>query len=128
MSETKAVGLDGPVTEADLDRMEHIFFSRGEPSRVVVCPLADPSLVEGLGRRGYRLSHFENVLAMPLNGSEGESAATPGIPVRPVGHDEFGIYAQVTAPNFVEPGQPIEPIWSWRPRCAASSMRCRFWP
>src|ERR1700677_2554320 len=51
LTETKAIGLQGPVTEADLDRMESIFFDRAEPSRVVVCPLADPSLVEGLGRR-----------------------------------------------------------------------------
>ena len=66
LTETKAIGLHGPVTEADLDRMESVFFSRGEPSRVVVCPLADPSLVEGLGRRGYRLFKFENILAMAL--------------------------------------------------------------
>jgi GNAT superfamily N-acetyltransferase len=110
LSETKAVGLYGPVAHADLDRMEHVFFSRGEPSRVVVCPLADPSLVEGLGSRGYRLSHFENVLTMPLDGGDGESSATPGILVRPVTADEADIYAQVTAPNFVEPGEPVDEI------------------
>src|SRR5262245_26354485 len=66
MSETKAIGLHGPVTEADLDRMEAVFFGRGEPSRVVVCPLADPSLVVGLGRRGYRIFSFEDILALPL--------------------------------------------------------------
>jgi GNAT superfamily N-acetyltransferase len=110
LSETKAVGLNGPVTEADLDRMEHVFFSRGEPSRVVVCPLADPSLVEGLGRRGYRLSHFESVLAMRLDESNSESSATPGILVRPVTPDEADIYARVTAPNFVEPGEPVDEI------------------
>jgi hypothetical protein len=53
LSETKNVGLNGPVSDADLDRIEKVFFSRAEPSRVVVCPLADPSLVEGLNRRGY---------------------------------------------------------------------------
>ncbi len=110
LSETKGVGLYGPVTQADLDRMERIFFSRGEPSRVVVCPLADPSLVEGLGRRGYQLSHFENVLVMPLDQSECGSPAAPGVLVRPATPDEADIYASVTAPNFVEPGQPIEPI------------------
>jgi GNAT superfamily N-acetyltransferase len=110
LSETKAVGLNGPVTEADLDRMERVFFSRGGPSRVVVCPLADPSLVEGLNRRGYRLSHFENILAMPLEASDSEDSSTPGIEVRPVGSDEGGLYASVVAPNFVEPGEPVEEI------------------
>ncbi len=110
LSETKAMGLQGPVSDADLDRMENVFFSRGELSRVVVCPLADPSLVEGLGRRGYRLSHFENILAMPLDASSAETASTPGIEVRPIGPDEGDLYAQVVGPNFVAPGEPVDPI------------------
>jgi hypothetical protein len=108
LSETKAAGLNGAVTDADLDRMEAIFFSRGEPSRVVVCPMADPSLFEGLARRGYRLSHFENILAMRLNAADGESSATPGILVRQVGPDEGELYARVVAPNFAELGEPID--------------------
>ena len=108
LSETKAMGLHGPVSDADLDRIENIFFSRGEPSRVVVCPLADPSLVEGLGRRGYRLSHFENILAMPLDASNAETASTPGIEVRPISLDEGDLYARVVAPNFVAPGEPVD--------------------
>jgi GNAT superfamily N-acetyltransferase len=108
LSETKAVGLHGPVTDEDLDRMENVFFIRGEPSRVVVCPLADPSLVEGLGRRGYRLSHFENILVMPLDADDAETPRNQGIDVRPVGPDEAELYAQVVAPNFVEPGEPVD--------------------
>ena len=110
LSESKGIGLHGPVTQADLDRMERIFFSRGEPSRVVVCPLADPSLVEGLNRRGYRISHFENILATPLSSSSIEALFTPGIEVRPAAPSEAHIYAQVVAPNFVEPGEPTAEI------------------
>src|SRR5262249_48318902 len=62
LTETKAIGLHGRVTDADFERMEAVCFSRGEPSRVVVCPLADPSLVEGLASRGYRLHSFESIL------------------------------------------------------------------
>jgi GNAT superfamily N-acetyltransferase len=110
LSETKAVGMNGPVTDADLDRMERVFFSRGEPCRVIVCPLADPSLVEGLNRRGYQLSHFENILAMPLDQSDSEAHTTPDIEVRPVRPEEGEIYASVVAPNFVEPGEPVDLI------------------
>jgi GNAT superfamily N-acetyltransferase len=110
LSETKALGLHGPVTDLDLDRMENVFFSRGEPSRVVVCPLADPTLVAGLGRRGYRLSHFENMLCMPLDSGDRETPSTTGIEVRPVGPDEADLYARVVGPNFVEPGEPAEEI------------------
>ncbi len=110
LSETKAMGLNGPVTEADVDRMENLFFSRGEPCRVVVCPLADPSLWENLGRRGYRLSHFENILAVPLDSSDTEAPSNPGIEIRPVGPDEGELYARVVAPNFTEPGEPVDAV------------------
>jgi GNAT superfamily N-acetyltransferase len=110
LSETKALGLHGPVIDSDLDRMENVFFSRAEPTRVVVCPLAHSSLLEGLGRRGYRLSHFENILVMPLDASHAETPSTPGIEVRPVGPDEADLYARVVGPNFVEPGGSADEI------------------
>ncbi len=56
------LGLAGPVSEAELERMEEFFFSQGANSSVEVNPLADPSLREALDRRGYRLAEFENVL------------------------------------------------------------------
>jgi len=110
LTENKAIGLHGPVTEADLDRMEAVCFSRGEPSRVVVCPLADPSLVEGLGRRGYRLSSFENILAMPLGRDDPKPHPGHGIEVRPVEPGEAEVYARVVAPNFVGPGESIDAV------------------
>jgi GNAT superfamily N-acetyltransferase len=110
LTEAKAIGLHGPLTEADLDRMEAVFFSRGESCRVVVCPLADPSMVEGLGRRGYRLSGFENILFMPLHRDDPEPTPAPGIEVRPVEPGEEVLYARVVAPNFVGPGESIEAV------------------
>jgi hypothetical protein len=108
LTEAKAIGLHGPVTEADLDRMEAVFSVRGALSRVVVCPLADPSFVEGLGLRGYRLSGFEDILAMPLSGDDPEPPPTPGIEVRPAGRDEAELYVRVVAPNFVGPGESTD--------------------
>jgi hypothetical protein len=108
LTETKAIGLHGAVTEADLDRMEAVFFVRGEPSRVVVCPLANPSLVDGLGRRGYRLSHFENILALPLRPDDPEPPPMPGIEVRPVDPAGADLYARVVAPNFIGPGESTD--------------------
>jgi hypothetical protein len=107
LTEAKAVGLHGPVTDADLDRMEAVFFERNEPCRVVVCPLADPSMVAGLGRRGYRLSHFENILVLPLRADDSEVHPPPGIEIRPVAPDDADLFAQVVAPNFVGPGESM---------------------
>ncbi len=108
LTEAKAIGLHGPVTDADLDRMEAVFFPRGEPSRVIVCPLADPSMVAGLGRRGYRLSHFENILFLPLRSDDPEPTPTAGIEVRRIEPGEVELYARVVAPNFTGPGESVE--------------------
>jgi hypothetical protein len=104
------MGLRGPVTEADLDRLETFYFSRREPCRVFVCPLADPSLVEGLGRRGYRLGGFEDFLAMPLDPGATEPPPAPGIEIRPADPDQADLYASVVAPNFPGPEGLTEQI------------------
>lgn len=103
LSEAKAMGLHGPVAEADLDRLEAFYFERRHPCRVFICPLADPSLIDGLGRRGYRLSGFEDFLAMPLASDDAEPSAMPGVEIRPAGPDAAGLYASVVAPNFAGP-------------------------
>jgi hypothetical protein len=110
LTECKAIGLHGPVTDADLDRMEAVFFPRGEPSRVVVCPLADPSLIEGLNRRGYRLSSFENILSMPLAEVDAPLPSSPAIEVRQIDPTEVELYARVVAPNFVSPGESTDDV------------------
>jgi GNAT superfamily N-acetyltransferase len=82
--------------------MEAVFFRRGESSRVVVCPLADSSLIEGLGRRGYRIASFEDILTMPPGRYEPEPSTTPLIEVRQTDPAaEAELYARVVAPNFV---------------------------
>src|SRR5262249_48657981 len=110
LTETKAIGLHGPVTDADFELMEAVCFSRGEPSRVVVCPLADPSLVEGLAEGRCRLPSLESILTMPLGGFEPGPAPSPLIEVRPIEPSETQLYASVVGPNFVAPGQSSDDV------------------
>ena len=63
------LGLNGPVTAAELDRMEEFYRSRGSGISVELCPHADWSLLELLGQRGYRIVECNNVLAGPVAGS-----------------------------------------------------------
>ena len=56
------VGMNGPVTTFDLDRIETFYFERGSPVNIDLCPLADPSLPDLLARGGYRPVEFNNVL------------------------------------------------------------------
>src|SRR5271165_6767472 len=65
---TQAVGLGlaGPVSDEDMDRLENFYRTRSEAVRVETCPLADRSLVEQFHKRGYHVSEFSNVFAASL--------------------------------------------------------------
>ena len=54
------VGLHGPVSGDDLDRVEAVFRSRGAKVVLDLCPLADSSLIELLSQRGYTIAEIEN--------------------------------------------------------------------
>jgi len=98
---TRAVGLGmrGAVSAADCDRMEEFFAAHGCPSSVEICPLADPSVVEQLSARGYRLTEFNNVLVRPLAGLPVQPAAAD---VRLAGPDEGPLWAATAARGFLE--------------------------
>src|SRR6267142_1918845 len=78
---TQAVGmgLDGPVSDGDFDRLENFYRSRSEPVRVETCPLADASLLVHFGKHGYRVTEFSNVMALALDGACG-AQNQPGPP------------------------------------------------
>lgn len=59
-------GIAGPVDEAEIERLEDFYHQRGAGAVISACPLADPSLVECLGRRGWHLAESEHVLALEL--------------------------------------------------------------
>jgi len=64
------MGLYGPVSLAEVERVEDFYRSRGVPCEIVVSPLADRSLPELLGSRGYRITEFNSVLILPLHEHE----------------------------------------------------------
>src|ERR1019366_5387864 len=69
LSHAVGIGLNGPVTEPEVDRLEAFYRSRGGKVAVDLCPLADSGLLETLGKRGYRLTEFNNVLVKRLSGA-----------------------------------------------------------
>jgi GNAT superfamily N-acetyltransferase len=60
LTQALAVGLDGPVTPADLDAIErHVSPDGRGPKQLEVCPFVDPSLTELLADRGYRVNEWQ---------------------------------------------------------------------
>jgi hypothetical protein len=68
LTQAVGLGLNGPVSEDEVDRLEAFFRSRDAKVSIDFCPLADPGLLEALGRRGYRATEFNNVLVKRIAG------------------------------------------------------------
>jgi len=63
MTQTIGLGMNGPVPASTLNEIEAFYRSHGSATTIHVCPLADPSLIDLLGARAYRITEFNNVLA-----------------------------------------------------------------
>jgi hypothetical protein len=113
MTQAFGIGMQGEVTTADLEMLEDYYRSRGSAVNVEVCPYSDPSLIEGLGRRGYRPIEFSNVHVRPLDQiTEPVSADQKRHPIRVriAGVGEEPLWSQVLAEGFLE-GSPAEQKW-----------------
>jgi GNAT superfamily N-acetyltransferase len=94
------IGLNGPVSPEELDRLEDFFRSRGARPAIDLCPFADLGLLPQLAERGYRLTEFNNVLARRLAGVE--MALTPR--VRRMRPDETDLWSHTVGCGFFETG------------------------
>jgi hypothetical protein len=100
------LGLDGPVGEAEFNRLEEFYRSRNEAVRVETCPLADASLIRHFGERGYRVTEFSNVMVLPLNGSGLSNVATTDLPagvtIERIGNEQMDLWTLTVAQGFSE--------------------------
>ena len=97
---THAVGLGmhGPLRTEDMDWIEEFYRARGAAVSVELCPLADVSVIDLLGDRGYQLTEFNNVLVRPL----AETAPGSSGAVRRACANEERLWAHTVGCGFLE--------------------------
>jgi GNAT superfamily N-acetyltransferase len=105
------MGLYGPVTRADVDRVEEFYRSRGVACEIVVSPLADRSLLEALAERGYKITEFNSVLIRSLR-VETLTEPAAGITVEWVNEETVQIWDGVLAKGFAEFGPLPENLFA----------------
>jgi hypothetical protein len=104
---TQAVGmgLDGHVSEEEFDQLEEFYRSRGEPVRVETCPLADHFFIAHFGKRGYRVTEFSNVMALPLDVEDAPRSwpePSSGVSIERVGPEQIDLWTLTVAQGFAE--------------------------
>jgi len=105
ITQAVALGLDGPVSEEEFDRLEDFYRIRGEAVRVETCPLADGSLFERFAERGYRVTEFSNVMARALAKPELAAAAEElpaGLTIERAGPSRIELWTLTVAQGFAE--------------------------
>ena len=106
VTQAVGLGLDGAVSEEEVDRLEEFYRSRNEAVRVETCPLADVSLVRHFGERGYRVTEFSNVMALPLHGvsSPGADGPSPvaGLTMERIGKEQIDLWTLTVSQGFSE--------------------------
>lgn len=101
LTQAVGLGLSGPVSKEEFDRLEQFYFSRGEPVRVETCPLADATLIEHYRESGYHVSEFSNVMVRPVAGAIADSGAQ-GISIQKAAANEIDLWTLTVAQGFAE--------------------------
>jgi ribosomal protein S18 acetylase RimI-like enzyme len=104
LTQAFGLGLNGPVTEADMAAMEEFYRAHGSAVNIETCPLADPSLSKLLSERGYRPIEYSNIFVRKLTGDDSRLWPDPmsKVRVRRPAHDEAESYSRVVAKSFFE--------------------------
>jgi GNAT superfamily N-acetyltransferase len=106
VTQAVAMGLDGPVSDHDMDRLESFYRTRSETVRVETCPLADASLITHFRQRGYYATEFSNVFAASLLVGGLPALFRPELPlntvIEVVPSDQLDLWTLTVAEGFAE--------------------------
>jgi GNAT superfamily N-acetyltransferase len=105
VTQAVGLGLDGAVTDDDMDRLENFYRTRSEPVRVETCPLANLSLIEQYRKRDYFVTEFSNVFATPLQERSQlifRQELPPDASIEKVSIEQLDLWALTVAQGFAE--------------------------
>ncbi len=94
------LGFDGPVVESEIEELEAFYAEHRAQTCIEVCPLADPSLIAILARRGYQIREFQNTLVRAIDSEEELPLLDPAFEVRRMGDEEVGAWGRVVVQGF----------------------------
>jgi GNAT superfamily N-acetyltransferase len=100
------LGMDGPLPDGVLEEVERFYTRYGAAARVDLCPLADPTLIEGLQRAGYCLEMFDSVLSQSLPAAFENWPVPENMHIHQVAAHEAELWLRLTAAGFDEKTEP----------------------
>ena len=124
ITQALGLGLNGPVSAEEFDRLEEFYFSRNEPVRAETSPLADASLFALYRERGYGVTEFSNVMVRPIDSAE-PWQEPDGIEIWKASRQEMELWTLTVAQGFAENYPVTEEIIRIMKVCGLSrGMEC----
>ncbi|HQZ98391.1 MAG TPA: hypothetical protein PLP21_18885 [Pyrinomonadaceae bacterium] len=97
LTQTFGLGLFDEITDAEIDEIEAFFRKHEAPVFHEVSPMAEASLLELLGRRGYRPAELTSVMFLRLDKDLAMRPLNPQITTRVIRDNEVDIWARTAA-------------------------------
>jgi GNAT superfamily N-acetyltransferase len=109
LTQTFGLGIEQPVTRADLERIENFFLDLGAPVFHEVSPLADPTALALLNEHGYEPFEFTSVMYQPIAPGGFAASGEPGrVSARLAGGDEAERWAETFLRGWSEAAEMAE--------------------
>lgn len=106
MTEALALGLSGPVTAGDLDKVEAFLGEGGGRFQLELSPFADPTLAHLVAERRYRIDEQILVMGRRLDGTL-PAMKLGALTARPVQEGEEAAFSRVVMQGFSGEAIPI---------------------
>lgn len=100
MNKAIGFGFGGPVAVGDVEAIAALFAGAGEPARVELSTLVDPSILTAFTSRGFALQSFEHVLGLPVREIEEGGGEILVERVAPAASRDWG---EVAVEGFLHP-------------------------
>jgi GNAT superfamily N-acetyltransferase len=100
------LGMDSPVSSADLVAVEAFYRSRNALPRVDLCPHAPPSLLEGLQEAGYTIERFSNISFCPLPAETASIETSPAVRITLALPEQADLWLRTAAQGFEGVAEP----------------------
>lgn len=107
VNQAVGIGLAGAVDDETLTAIEQFFAQRSQRGLVVLCPLAHRSVLPALGKRGWTLDGFENVLVCPLGDAITPNTESTIRVIEVEDEEQRDLWAHIAAIGFSAPLEPL---------------------
>lgn len=114
LTQVLGFGLHEAVSLSEIEEIEDFYYSRNTPVNIELSPLIEPSLLELLANRGYKLIELSNLLVKELDTNLLLVNNKPDIEIEITPKDKAEVWAKTIAKGFSEFPEitgMLEDIW-----------------